>query len=127
MIYDIVALCDWHPCSRLSISQSGLWDSAWLSSMFIILKHPKNNDHVRAGSWGARDCGLRERERSIQTMTSHSHNEKQNLLRISKLALFHWYHCLGALVCNVSFKNSTHRKAMGSTNTARESISPHSF
>lgn len=51
-------------------------------------------------------------------MTSNSHNENRNLLRICKLALFHWYPHLGAPVCNVSFKNSAHGKAMGNTNTA---------
>lgn len=51
-------------------------------------------------------------------MTSNSHNENRNLLRICKLALFHWYPHLGAPVCNVSFKNSAQGKAMGNTNTA---------
>lgn len=51
-------------------------------------------------------------------MTSCSLNENQSLCQISKLALFHWYHRLGAPVCNVSFKNSAHRKAMGQANTA---------
>ena len=50
-------------------------------------------------------------------MTSNSHNENQNLW-ISKLALFHWYPHPGAPVCNVSFENSAHGKAMGNINTA---------
>ena len=51
-------------------------------------------------------------------MTSNSHNENQSLLRISKLALFHWYSHLGAPGCDVSFKNSALGKAVGNTNTA---------
>ena len=73
--------------------------------------------------WRPRSCGfkIKKRERkknNIQVMTSNSHNENQSLLQISKLAFFHWYPHLRAPECDVSFKNSALRKAVGNTNTA---------
>ena len=78
--------------------------------------------------WRPRSCGFkmkkkkRKRKRkknNIQVTTSNSHNENQSLLRISKLALFHWYSHFGAPGCDISFKNSALRKAVGNTNTAK--------
>lgn len=64
--------------------------------------------------WRPRGCGFKEKERNVQIMTSHSHNENQSHLRFPSWYCFTGTVALG-LLCVMFLLKIVHT---GNTNTA---------